>query len=39
VADEAITATEVKASKETEMRAALMDGMDPVDAYKKYGVF
>ena len=39
VADEAITATEVKASTETEMRAALMDGMDPVDAYKKYGVF
>ena len=39
VAEEAITATEVKASTETEMRAALMDGMDPVDAYKKYGVF
>ena len=39
LAEEAITATEVKASTETEMRSALMDGMDPVDAYKKYGVF
>ena len=39
LAEEAITATEVKASTETEMRSALMDGMDPVDAYQKYGVF
>ena len=39
VADEVITATELKASTETEMRTALMNGMDPVDAYKKYGVF
>ena len=39
MAEEAITATELKASTETEMRAALMDGMDPVVAYNKYGVF
>jgi len=39
MAEEVITATELKASTETEMRAALMDGMDPVDAYNKYGVF
>ena len=39
MAEEAITATALKASTETEMRAALMDGMDPVVAYNKYGVF
>jgi regulator of RNase E activity RraA len=39
MAEEAITATETKANTETDMRAALMDGMDPVDAFKKFGVF
>jgi len=39
MAEEAITATENKAGTETEMRAALMAGMDPVDAFKKFGVF
>ena len=39
MAEEAITATETKAGTETEMRAALMAGMDPVDAFKKFGVF
>ena len=39
MAEEAIAATEVKAGAETEMRSALMAGMDPVDALKKYGVF
>ncbi|MBF9026072.1 RraA family protein [Rhodobacterales bacterium HKCCD6035] len=39
IAEDVVKATEEKASTETEMRAALMSGMDPVDAYKKYGVF
>ncbi len=39
MAEEAVTATETKANTETEMRAALMAGMDPVDAFKKFGVF
>ena len=39
MAEEVITATETKAGTETEMRAALMAGMDPVDAFKKFGVF
>ncbi len=39
MAEEAIIATEEKANTETEMRAALMGGMDPVDAFKKFGVF
>ncbi len=39
MADEAIRATEEKADTETDMRAALMSGMDPVDAFDKFGVF
>jgi 4-hydroxy-4-methyl-2-oxoglutarate aldolase len=39
MAEEAVRATETKARTETDMRAALMEGMDPVDAFKKFGVF
>ncbi len=39
MAEEVVRATETKARTETDMRAALMTGMDPVDAFKKFGVF
>ncbi len=35
----AVAHTEQVAETETEMRAALMDGMDPVDAFNKFGIF
>jgi regulator of RNase E activity RraA len=37
--DEAIARTEAVVATESEMRRALIGGMDPVDAYHKYGKF
>lgn len=39
VVEEAVTRTEEVVATESEMRRALMSGMDPVDAYHTYGKF
>ena len=39
VADEAVTKTEAVIATESEMRRALIGGMDPVDAYNRFGKF
>jgi regulator of RNase E activity RraA len=39
VAEEAVTKTEQVVSTESAMRSALLGGMDPVEAYLKYGKF
>jgi len=39
VADEAVARTEEVMATESEMRAALVGGMDPVEAYNRYGKF
>jgi 4-hydroxy-4-methyl-2-oxoglutarate aldolase len=39
VADEAVARTEAVMATESEMRAALVGGMDPVEAYNRYGKF
>lgn len=39
VVAEAIERTEHVISTESEMRRALLDGMDPVEAYRRYGMF
>lgn len=39
VAEEAIAKTEAVAQTENKIRAAILGGMDPVDAYLKYGKF
>jgi regulator of RNase E activity RraA len=39
VAEEAITRTEEVMATESDMRAALLGGMDPVAAYERYGKF
>jgi regulator of RNase E activity RraA len=39
VAEEAIARTEAVAQTENRIRAAILGGMDPVDAYLKYGKF
>jgi regulator of RNase E activity RraA len=39
VAEEAIAKTETVAQTENRIRAAILGGMDPVDAYLKYGKF
>ena len=38
-AEEAVTKTEAVVATETDMRRALIGGMDPVEAYNKYGKF
>ena len=38
-ADEVIARTEEVVATESDMRRALIDGMDPVAAYNKYGKF
>jgi regulator of RNase E activity RraA len=38
-ADEAITRTEQVMGTESDMRSALIGGMDPVDAYHRFGKF
>ena len=37
--EEAVARTEAVVATESEMRRALIGGMDPVDAYHKYGKF
>lgn len=39
MAEEAVSRTEQLASTETAMRDAILGGMDPVDAYRKFGTF
>ena len=39
VADEAVARTEEVMATESEMRSALVGGMDPVEAYNRYGKF
>ena len=39
VAAEAVTKTEGVMQTENQVRAAILGGMDPVDAYLKYGKF
>jgi regulator of RNase E activity RraA len=39
LAEQAVTRTEAVVATESEMRRALIGGMDPVDAYKKFGKF
>ena len=39
LADEVVTKTEQVVATETDMRRALIGGMDPVEAYNKYGKF
>ena len=39
IAEEAVRRTEEVMSTESDMRRALVGGMDPVDAYNKYGKF
>lgn len=39
VAEEAVTRTEEVMATESEMRSALVGGMDPVEAYNRYGKF
>ena len=37
--EEAITRTEAVMATESDMRAALLAGMDPIDAYNRFGKF
>jgi regulator of RNase E activity RraA len=39
VAEEVITRTEEVVATESDMRRALVGGMDPVEAYNQYGKF
>jgi regulator of RNase E activity RraA len=39
IADDVVTRTEEVVATESDMRKALIGGMDPVDAYNKYGKF
>jgi regulator of RNase E activity RraA len=39
LAEEAVTRTEQVATTENQMRDAILGGMDPVDAYNKFGTF
>jgi regulator of RNase E activity RraA len=39
VAEEAVTRTEEVVATESDMRRALIGGMDPVEAYNRYGKF
>jgi 4-hydroxy-4-methyl-2-oxoglutarate aldolase len=39
IVDEVLTSTEEVVATESEMRAALIGGMDPVEAYNRYGKF
>ena len=39
VAAEAVTRTETVMATESDMRTALIGGMDPVDAYNRFGKF
>ncbi|MND01397.1 hypothetical protein D3C83_203740 [compost metagenome] len=39
IADEVVRRTEEVVSTESDMRKALVGGMDPVDAYNTYGKF
>ena len=39
VAEEAIAKTEEVVATESDMRRALIGGMDPVEAYNRYGKF
>lgn len=39
IADEVVTRTEEVVATESEMRAALVGGMDPVEAYNRFGKF
>ncbi len=39
LAEEVVTRTEEVVSTESEMRRALIEGMDPIEAYDKYGKF
>jgi 4-hydroxy-4-methyl-2-oxoglutarate aldolase len=39
LAEEVVTRVEAVAETENEMRAAIVGGMDPVDAYNKFGTF
>ena len=39
IAEEAIAKTEAVAQTENQIRSAILGGMDPVDAYLKYGKF
>ncbi|MDP6706624.1 MAG: RraA family protein [Alphaproteobacteria bacterium] len=39
IAEEVVAKTEAVASTENEMRDAILAGVDPVEAYKKYGMF
>ena len=39
LAEEVIVRTEEVVATETDMRRALIGGMDPVEAYEKYGKF
>lgn len=39
MAEEAVSRTEQLATTETAMRDAILGGMDPVDAYRKFGTF
>jgi len=39
MAEEAVSRTEQVAATESEMREAILGGMDPVDAYRKFGTF
>ena len=39
VAEEAVSRTEAVMNTESEMRRAILGGMDPVEAYKTYGKF
>ena len=37
--EDAVTKTEEVVATESEMRVALMSGMDPIEAYNRYGKF
>ena len=39
IAEEVVTKTEEVVATESEMRGALVGGMDPVEAYNRYGKF
>jgi regulator of RNase E activity RraA len=39
IAEDVVTSTEEVIATESDMRRALIGGMDPVDAYHKYGKF
>ena len=39
IVEDVVTRTEEVVATESEMRAALIGGMDPVEAYNRYGKF